>query len=89
MLYAAIQNASNIVHRRQISEEGAKIRELRVVRVVEPRRHGHGVVGVEDVGRRRIVEDDGVPYRAPELRQVLITVLEMQRYLYRTKPTLT
>jgi len=40
-------------------------------RVVEPAADRDGVVRVEDVACRRVVDDDALGYRAAELRQVL------------------
>lgn len=44
-----IQHPAHIVHRAQVLQERTEVRQLGVVRVVEPRRDGHGVVRVEDV----------------------------------------
>ena len=44
--------------------------------VIEPRRDRHGVVGMEDVRCRRIVNDDGVCDRATKLGQILQSTFE-------------
>ena len=45
----AVKDAADVVHRREVREERYEIGKLGVVRVVEPGRHGNGIVGVEDV----------------------------------------
>ena len=45
----AVEHAADVVHLLQVGQERAQVRQLRVVRVVEPGRDGHGVVRVEDV----------------------------------------
>jgi hypothetical protein len=67
----AVENTSDVVHYRQVREEGTHVGELGVVWVVEPRRDGHGVVRVEDVGRGRVVDDDAGLHLAAELGEVL------------------
>ena len=45
------------------------------MRVVEPRRDWDGVVRVENVGRRRVVQDNRVRNWTAQLRQVLQTIV--------------
>jgi hypothetical protein len=45
------------------------------MRVVEPRRDWDGVVRVEDIGRRRVVQDNRVGNWTAQLRQVLQTIV--------------
>jgi hypothetical protein len=45
------------------------------MRVVEPRGDWDGVVRVEDVGRRRVVEDNRVGNWTAQLRQILQTII--------------
>ena len=45
------------------------------MRVVEPRGDRDGVVRVEDVGRRRVVQDNRVGNWTTQLRQVLQTIV--------------
>ena len=68
---AAVEHAPDILDVRQVGEEEDEVVQLRVVRVVEPRRDGNSVVWVEDVGRRRVVDDDRLVDRPTKLRQVL------------------
>ena len=70
-LQAAVKHTADVVAPCEVGEEGAEVRELRVVGVVEPARDGHRVVRVEDVRRGRVVDDDRVRDRPPELREVL------------------
>jgi hypothetical protein len=49
------------------------------MRVVEPRGDWDGVVRVEDVGRRRVIEDDRVSNWTAQLRQILQTIICVQR----------
>ena len=55
----------------QIRKEWAKVVQLSVMGVIEPRRYGDCVIRMEDVGRRRVVDYDGVFDRAAQLREVL------------------
>ena len=55
----------------EIGQEGTEVGQFRIMRVVEPRRYGDGVVGVENIGCGRVVKDDRVLDWAPELREVL------------------
>lgn len=48
-LQSPVKYPTHIIHRRQISQEWAKIRKFRIVRVIEPGRDGNSVVWVEDV----------------------------------------
>jgi len=41
------------------------------VRIIEPTRHGNSIVGMEDVGRGGVVDNDGLSDGPAELRQVL------------------
>lgn len=70
-LKSAVENAPDVLDVGQIGEEHDEVAQLRVVWVVEPRRDGHGIVGVEDVRRRRVVDDDRFVDRSAELREVL------------------
>jgi len=71
-LYRWVQDSPHIAWRNaQVREEGAEVSELRIVWVVEPRGYRHRIVRVEDVGRRRVIDDDGVCYRTAELREIL------------------
>lgn len=51
--------------------------------VIEPRRDRHGVVGMEDVRCRRIVNDDGVCDRATKLGQILHSTFEGDKHTCR------
>lgn len=51
-----------------------QVREFCVVRIVKPARDRDGVVWVEDVACRRVVDDDGVAYWPPELAEVFDVV---------------
>ena len=62
-----VQHASDIRDRRQVGEERAEIGQLGVMRIVEPGRDWDRVVGVENVGCRRVVNNDAVMYVAAEL----------------------
>ncbi len=49
------------------------------MRIIEPGRHGNCVVGVEDVRCGRVVQYNGICYRAAKLGQVLKTGSEQAR----------
>lgn len=55
-----VEDGTDVVYMGKVREEGAEIRKLRVVRVVEPAADGDRVVGMEDVAGGRVVNDDGV-----------------------------
>ena len=59
-LYCRIQNAPHIVDMTEIGQEGTEVGQFRIMRVVEPRRYGDGVVGVENIGCGRVVKDDRI-----------------------------
>jgi hypothetical protein len=46
-------------------------------RVVEPGRDGDSVVRVEDVGCRRVVDDDAVCHRTSKLREILVKIVSL------------
>ena len=72
MLCGRIEDPPHVVARlAQIRKEWAEVVQLGIVGVIEPRRDGDRVVRMEDVGRGRIVNDDGVLDRTAELREVL------------------
>lgn len=60
--------------RRQILEDGDEVQQLVVVRVREPAAYRQRVLGVEDVGRGGVVDDDGVFEIPPDLGKVLDVV---------------
>lgn len=45
----------------QVFQNWYQVEQLIVVRVAEPATDRHGVLRVEDVARRRVVDDDGLP----------------------------
>ena len=55
----------------QVFENGDEIEQLVVVGVREPTADGNRVLRVEDVRRRRVVDDDGVLQVAAHLGEVL------------------
>ena len=59
-LYCRVQNAPHIVDVTEIGQEGTEVCQFRIMRVVEPRRYGDGVVGVENIGCGRVVKDDRI-----------------------------
>ena len=69
-LDGTVQDTSNVVHGSQVDKERAKVRQLGVVRVVEPCRDWHGVVRMENVRSGRVVEDDAPFHVSTELRKV-------------------
>jgi hypothetical protein len=58
----------------QVFENGDEIEQLVVVGIREPTADGDGVLRVENVRGRRVVDDDGVLQVAAHLRQVLDVV---------------
>ena len=70
---------SNIKHQANIAdlssgevlEDGYQIEKFVIVSIREPAADWDGVLGVEDVGRRRVVDDDGLFEVSANLRQVL------------------
>lgn len=69
--YAAVKDASDIRHLRQISQKRRHVRQFRVVWIIEPGRHGDRVIGMEYIGRRRVIQYNRVPYRPSKLTKVL------------------
>ncbi len=53
-----MQDLGDVAHARKVLEKGDKVEQLVVVRVVEPRHNGDGVVRVEQVRRRAVVHDN-------------------------------
>ena len=47
------------------------------MRIREPAADGNGVLGVKDVGRRRVVDNDRLLQVAPDLREILDVVALM------------
>lgn len=60
--------------RRQVLEDGNEVQQLVVVRVREPAAYRQRVLGVEDVRRGGVVDDDGVFEIPPDLGKVLDVV---------------
>lgn len=54
----AVQQAVNVLLFTQTLEERNQVQQLRVRHVIKPRLHRDCVLGVEDVGGRRVVYDD-------------------------------
>lgn len=88
-LERAIEDAADIVHGPEIGQERNKVRELGVVRVVEPSRDGYGVVRVEDVGCGRVVDNDARLHRPTKLREILPRVSLLTLAVAQTLRTLT
>jgi hypothetical protein len=65
------QQRSNIGYRGQIGEKPNEVRQLGVKRIIEPRSDWDGVIGIEEIGGGRIVENDARVQRTSEHRQVL------------------
>lgn len=59
---------------RQVLEDRNKIKEFVIVGIQEPTADGNGMLWVENVRRRRVVDDDGVLEVSPYLRQVFDVV---------------
>ena len=53
-----LQQGVNIVGRTQLLEEGDELEQLAVLHVVEPRDDRDSVLWMEDVGGRRVVDND-------------------------------
>jgi hypothetical protein len=66
-LQISVQNTSYVIHRGQIKKERAQVSQLRIMRIVKPRGHGDGVVRLEEVRSRRVIEDYRICYRSPQL----------------------
>jgi len=58
----------------QILENGNEIQQLVVVSIREPTADGNGVLGMEDVGCRGVVNDDCLLQVAANLREILDVV---------------
>lgn len=69
-----LQDRVDVVHFAQPLEERDEIQQLGVGHVVEPRGHRNCVVGVEDVGGRRVVHDDHLVQVPTQTAQVLDVV---------------
>jgi hypothetical protein len=63
----AVEHASDVVDDGEVGEERDEVRQLCVVRVVEPRRDRDRVIRMEDVRRRRVVDDDRIANRPAQL----------------------
>jgi hypothetical protein len=55
----------------QVLEDRDEIEQLIVVGVAEPTADGHRMLWVEDITRRRVVDDDGLLKITPDLTQIL------------------
>lgn len=75
----AVEDRTNVVHLRQVCKHADHVHQFGVVRIVEPRGHRDGVLWVKDVGGGRVVDDDAVVDRPPQLRQVLWTEPEKKK----------
>lgn len=51
-----------------------EVGQLCIVGIVEPARDRDGVVGMEDVRSWRVVDDDRLSYRSPQLAEILYVV---------------
>ena len=66
-LDGAIEDTTDVFDSGEVREEWAQVRQLGVVRVIEPGRDGDSIVRVEDVRSRRVVNDDGRFHVSTEL----------------------
>lgn len=68
-----VQDHANILDLRpcQILQDGDKVKQLVVVRVREPAADGYRVLGMEDVGRRGVVDNNGFSEVPSDLGKVL------------------
>ena len=75
-LESDIQDEADVLHDRagQVLEDGDEVEELVVVRVGEPTADGDGVLRVENVRGRGVVDDDCVLEVAADLGEVLDVV---------------
>lgn len=73
MLKSDVQDQADVPYSRasQVLEDWDEIKQLVVVSVREPAADGNGVLRMEDVRGRRVVDDDGVLEVAANLRQIL------------------
>lgn len=58
----------------EVFENGYEVQELVIVRIREPTADGDSVLWVENIRRRRVIDDDGVLQVASNLREVLDVV---------------
>ena len=65
------QNPSHISGSGKVAQKADEIRQFGVMRVVEPGHHGDSVIRVEQVGRRRVVENNAVHQWPTEHGEVL------------------
>lgn len=71
-----VEDKANISHvgASQVFENGNQVKQLVVVGVGEPATNGDRVLGMENVRRRRVVDDDGVFQVSSHLRKILDVV---------------
>lgn len=62
---------------REVFEHGDQVEKLIVVCVAEPAADRDGVLRVEDVARRRVVDDDGLPQVTPDLAEIFDVIALM------------
>jgi hypothetical protein len=76
MLKSDIKDQADVPHvgASQVFEDGDEVQQLVVVGIREPTADGNGVLRVEDVRCRRVVDDDGVLQVSADLRQILHVV---------------
>lgn len=74
----SVQHTVHVVLPAQALEEWDEVQQLRVRHVVEPGLHGDGILGVEDVGGRRIVHNDHFAQLPTKATQVLHVISAME-----------
>ena len=68
MLETSIQHTSDVIYGPQVRQKGNQVSQFCVMWVVEPRRDRYGIIRMEDIGSRGIVQYDRVSYWTTELR---------------------
>jgi hypothetical protein len=67
-----VQNQADIcdIDSCQILKDGYEVQQFVIVRVGKPTADGHSMLGVEDVGSRRVIDDDCVLKISSDLREI-------------------
>jgi hypothetical protein len=63
---AAIENATNVIYLLQVIEERGQIMKFRVVWIGKPARDGYGVIWMENIRRRTVIQNDDFLNRSPK-----------------------
>lgn len=77
-----VQPGVNIINLTKFFEHRQKVEQFRVVHVVEPWHHRDSIIRVEDVGGRRVVQDEGFVEVSAQAAQIfdIAALVEYARF---------